>query len=199
MRRLNKICMLRQQVRMSWSPLNCYNVIQRRPLNERHLNRFQIEWKSRAFCRAYFNGDVTEHVFRRIFNENHRNLFYTIKKMERRVDNVLFRCMFASSVFSARKMASSGMVLVNGERIWQPSLNLADGDVLQIMPSLARSVHRTSLHPMMRYWSFIPAYLEVNFATLSAIYLRNPEYDEIPNPYPRAMVESTANFYSKRG
>lgn len=198
MRRLHKYCLLRQQVNMSWNPRNCFNILERRPINERHLNNFQLEWKSKALCRLYFNGDVSERVFQQVYNSSNRNMITTLGNMERRADNMLFRSMFASSIFLARKMVSSGQVLVNGERIWRPSLQLNDGDILQVAPYLASKVYRTINHPMIRAWAFIPNYLEVNFPTLSAVFLRQPLFAELPSPYPRQMVDNFAAYYSKR-
>lgn len=198
MRRLHRYCLTRQHVKMSWNPRNCFNVLERKPLNERHLNIFQVEWKSKALCRQYFNGDVTERSFKKVFEDSKRNMLLTIGNMERRVDNVLFRSLFASSVFLARKMASSGHVLVNGKRIWRPGVALSDGDVLQILPAVAPRVYRNINHPMIRLWSFLPEYLEVNFATLSTVFLRQPRWPEIPSPYPKTMIENFAAFYSKR-
>lgn len=184
---------------MSWNPLNCFNVTQRKPLNERHLNWFQIEWKSKALCRLYFNGDVTERVFKAVYNSQGRNIFDTIAFMERRIDNVLFRCLFASSIYLARKMASAGQVLVNGSRIWRPGFTVQDGDVIQIYPPAIPHVLKTKSHSMVRLWSFVPEYLEVNRSNLSAVFLRKPRFEEIPSPYPRSMVENMGAFYSKRG
>jgi small subunit ribosomal protein S4 len=163
------------------------------------MNIFQIEWKAKALGRLYFNGDVGEHVFRRAYNANKRNLFDTLCYMERRVDNVLFRCMFASSVFNARRMASTGQVIVNGTRIWRPGYSLSDGDIIQIHPAAAPGVYGAVNHPMIRLWSFIPAYLEVNHANLSAVFMRAPKFEEIPSPYPKSMIENMSAFYSKRG
>lgn len=199
MRRPHRYCLTRQQIKMSWNPRNNYNIIQRKPLNERHLNIFQLEWKSKALCRLYFNGDVTERIFKNTFNASNRSLFNTFSTMEKRVDNTIFRCMFASSVYAARKMASTGQILVNGKEISRPGHVLQVGDVIQVRPACANETYKIATHPMIRLWSFIPQYLDVNFPTLSAVLLKEPAFDEIPNPYPRRMIENTAAFYSKRG
>ncbi|PJF19603.1 hypothetical protein PSACC_00544, partial [Paramicrosporidium saccamoebae] len=122
-------------------------------------------------------------------------MYLTLSNMERRVDNILFRSLFATSVFQARRMASSGQVLVNGERIWRPGHTVQDGDIVQIFPQAAPGVYRIVNHPMIRLWSFVPTYLEVNYANLSAVFLRSPKLEEIPSPYPRYMVDNMAAFY----
>lgn len=198
MRRLFRYCLQRQQMQMSWAIQNCYNIINAKPLNERHLNLFQLGWKSKTFVRKFFNGDVTEHSFLKEYKNNHRNFFETLISLERRLDNTLFRCMFAESIHSARALASSGKVLVNNETITRPSHLLKDGDVIQIKRESSFLVHKFANHPMIRFWSFIPSYLEVDHFTLSAVYLRKPNFNEIPHPFPRYMIENASSFYAKK-
>jgi ribosomal protein S4 len=106
--------------------------------------------------------------------------------------------MFAHSVFEARRMTSAGMILVNGKTVKRPGLQLNDGDLLQIKPKKANIAYVKSHHPMIRLWSFIPRYLEVNFPSLSVVFLQSPNFEEIPNPYPEYMIRNTSAFYSKR-
>lgn len=196
---MHRYCLKRQQVKMAWNPLNCYNLSKRKPLNEKNLNIFQIEWKSKTLCRLYFNGDVTDTLFKRTFNANGRKMHDALAAMERRLDNATFRCMFASSIFAARKMVSDGRVLVNGRRIRFPDYRLEEGDILQIGKTYASHTYALATHSMIRLWAFLPAYFEVDYATLSAIFLRKPMLSEIPSPYPETMVANMAGFYSKRG
>jgi len=138
-------------------------------------------------------------MFKKVFNENGRNIFDTLSAMERRVDNILFRGLFASSVFRARQLISTGGVLVNGKPVDRPSFQVSDGDIVQIEPSKAVCAYLVSSHPMIRAWAFCPVYLEVNYATLSIVFLRKPTFVEIPNPFPKYMIDNTGAYYSKRG
>jgi len=198
MRRLHRYCLKRIQPKLSWNPRNCYNLSRWQPLLERNLNIFQIEWKSKAQCRLFFNGDVTDTIFKRTYNKNHRNMNLTLAAMEHRADNVLFRSILASSVFAARKMISEGKVSINGRRITYPDCRLGTGDIIQVDPKYAESVRSLVNHPLIRLWSFIPAYLEVSFSSLSAMVIREPTMAEIPHPFPKVMLENFAAFYSKR-
>lgn len=180
------------------NPKNCYNLAMWQPLSERNLNIFQIEWKSKTFCRLYFNGDVTNNIFRRTYEKSKRNMPDTLAAMEQRVDNLLFRSLFSSSIFSARKMVSDGKVLVNGRRVEYPDFRLKEGDVMQIDPKHAGSVRRIADHPFIRLWGFIPSYLEVSHSSMCATLIRRPSMLEIPHPFPQAMLSSLGAFYSKR-
>lgn len=122
----------------------------------------------------------------------------TLSSMENRADNVVFRSLFSSSIFAARKMISDGKVLVNGRRVLYPDFRLRPGDILQIDPKHAESVRSLVQHPLIRLWSFIPSYLEVSFSSLSTSLISIPELSQIPHPFPKTMIENLSAFYSKR-
>lgn len=198
MRRLNKYCIKRCQPKMSWNPKNCFNISQWQPINERNLNIFQIEWKCKSLGRLYYNGDVTNTIFKRTYEKNSRNMHDTLVAMEHRLDNVVFRSMFSSSVFSARKMISEGLVLVNGRRVLYPDYRIKKGDLVQIDSKSTSKVESLANHPYVRLWAFIPSYLEVSFSSFSAILVREPTLNEIPSPFPRKLIDNMGSFYSKR-
>lgn len=198
MRRLHRYCLKRAQPKLSWNPKNCHNIMLWQPLNERNLNIFQIEWKTKTQCRLFFNGDVSDTQFKRVFNNCHRNMAETISTMEQRIDNVLFRSMFANSVFAARKMVAEGKVLVNGQCTRFAGRHLKVGDVLQIDPKESDSVKKLVNHPFIRLWGFIPSYLEVSHSALSASLIWSPAMEEIPHPFTQKMLENFSAFYSKR-
>lgn len=55
-----------------------------------------------------------------------------IGRLERRLDNLVFRLNFAPSIRAARQMVSHGHVLVNGKKATIPSMVLKVGDVVQL-------------------------------------------------------------------
>lgn len=202
MRRLNRYCAVRQQIKMSWHPYNCFNLATRKtplPLPLNNYNLFQTEWRCRTLCRLYFNGDVSTRTFIRTFECNGRNIFATVAAMERRVDNVLFRSLFASSIYAARKMVSDGKVTVNGKPCKLPDYRMQDGDILQVKPKWADQVFALVKNPWMRMWAHVPQYLEVSRAALATVFLQKPIFEQIPSAYPRWMVAAMGNFYCKRG
>ncbi|KAF7313826.1 S4 RNA-binding domain-containing protein [Mycena chlorophos] len=131
-------------------------------------------------------------------------------EVERRIDVLIFRCCFAPSIYEARRLVTHGNVLLNAKKHTNANTRLAPGDMFSVRPSALRilqpqkdpaeSDNITSRVPdapaeltpfnlpfYASPWLFIPAYLEVSFATCSAIYVRHPtarpEYSEIPTPY----------------
>ncbi|KAJ9127164.1 hypothetical protein QFC24_001401 [Naganishia onofrii] len=180
------------------------------------------------------------------------------REIERRLDVLVFRACFATSVWQARQLVVHRKVKVNGRVEGNPNVRLAPGDLFQVdvaaiemlqprvgkakaeeavaeveaeaeketetvtekesstedataeessttssspttttskpttttttttTPSSAPLAHFT-LPPYAAPHLFIPAYLEPNFKTCSAVYVRHPTarpgYSEIPSPY----------------
>lgn len=55
-----------------------------------------------------------------------------IRQMERRFDNIVFRCGFASTRRQARQLVAHGIFMLNGKRINVPSVQLKEGDSFEI-------------------------------------------------------------------
>ncbi|KAJ7088593.1 hypothetical protein C8R44DRAFT_442452 [Mycena epipterygia] len=130
-------------------------------------------------------------------------------EVERRLDVLLFRACFAHSVYEARRIIVHGNVLLNGRRHYNANVRLAPGDMFSVKPEAIRflrpqkeegELDNVIDHPdapggltpfnlpfYASPWLFVPAYLEVSYATCSAVYVRHPtarpNYSEIPTPY----------------
>ncbi|KAF5366284.1 hypothetical protein D9758_005695 [Tetrapyrgos nigripes] len=146
-------------------------------------------------------------------------------EVERRIDTVVFRACFAHSIYEARRLVVHGDVLLNGKKHADPNTRLAPGDMISVKPDAIRFLRPpreyfqdsvNEAHPEMKKltpfnlphyaspWIFIPAYIEPNFATCSAVYVRHPTarpgYSEIPTPYEAdgEVVRFAWEWYSKR-
>lgn len=197
MRRPHRYCPVRMRPVMSWDSMNCRNLWNWTPRPERKMNLYQLQFYAKQFCRLYFNGDVQERYFKTVHRAYGYDIHETLIHQERRADNILFRSMFANSIFAARRMISTGQVVVNNVQIKRPSYALSDGDILQVIPSATKQVYKHLQRPFMKMWGFLPAYLEVSFATLSVVLIRKPIFDEIPHPFPRKMIQDMNGFYYK--
>lgn len=184
---------------MSIVPENCYNIVTWKPLPEDRLNIFQMNWKNRTLGRLYYNGDVTTRTFMITYKACHRDMHATLGMMERRLDNVLFRSLFAESIFEARRMVSAGAVTLNGTPNKIPSHFMKDGDMLQIVPEWWEHARKIADDPWARCWAFIPRYLEVSRTAMATVFLQDPQIHEIPSPYPQRLIDYMAAFYSRKG
>ena len=74
--------------------------------------------------------------FRRIYAEAERVKGDTgenlIGLLERRLDAVVYRAKFVSTVFAARQFVNHGHVRVNGQKVNIPSYRVKEGDVIEV-------------------------------------------------------------------
>lgn len=188
----------RPRIHPSWNPVNCFNLSRLEPINGRGMNTFQIEWKSKALCKTYFAGGLRERQFRRIFKENHSNMEKTLCHLEKRLDYVLFRALFASSIYVARNMINNGHVLVNGQRERQRRKILNSLDCVQIIPEVAARVYRNIRHPLLPLWAHVPEYLEIDYEILSIVLVNEPAFKDIPIPFDKDTMSNFSSFYTRR-
>lgn len=114
-----------------------------------------------------------------------------LRQLERRLDNIVFRCGFASSRRQARQMVSHGLFRLNGKRINVPSAQLEEGDNLEVRP-------RTKTSPLFAEFSKkklqTPKWLKVDSATLTGQVTGKPEKDDLESSVaPHMIIE----FYSR--
>jgi small subunit ribosomal protein S4 len=55
-----------------------------------------------------------------------------VQNLERRLDNVLYRLGFASTLAQARQMVVHGHALVNGKKVDKPSFSVCVGDIISL-------------------------------------------------------------------
>lgn len=101
-----------------------------------------------------------------------------IQDLELRLDNMVYRMNFASSIRQARQMVVHGHMLVNGKKVDRPSYGLKPGDVVQLKErSLTLEIFRSNFFENKIY--HLP-YIEYNEDSYSARLSRLPEREEIP-------------------
>ena len=55
-----------------------------------------------------------------------------VRQLETRLDNLVLRASFASSIRQARQMVSHGLIRVNGKKVDIPSYQVAEGSVIEL-------------------------------------------------------------------
>ncbi len=115
-----------------------------------------------------------------------------IKLLERRLDNVVFRLGFASSRKQARQLIRHRHIIVNSDLVDIPAYLLKAGDVIQIKEKSKKldAIHNS----LKRVKDSTYAWLTVDKATLSGIFVQVPERADVPlNANEQLVVE----LYSK--
>jgi len=89
-----------------------------------------------------------------------------LKKLEARLDNVIFRLGFAKSRLQARQIVSHGHILVNNKRMDIPSYNVKAGDVINIKPKAAGSKRFEDIKEYLKKHE-VPAWLSLDANNLA--------------------------------
>jgi small subunit ribosomal protein S4 len=140
---------------------------------------------------------VLEKQFRRYFAIASKSKGVTgkvlLQILERRLDNVLFRLMFATSHAQARQIVRHGSVYVNGRRVNIPSFSVSAGDVIEIKgkEGVGKCV-RSNIE--LSKDRGVAAWLAVDVAALRGTVTRLPDRDDIQMPIQEQLI---VELYSK--
>jgi len=147
------------------------------------MSDFGLQLRAKQKLKGYY-GDVTEKQFKatykaadRMKGDTGQNL---IGLLERRLDAVVYRAKFVSTIFAARQFINHGHVKVNGRKVNISSYQLKVGDVIEAQSLAERD---------------IPDYVAPD-GTSKITFTRVPKLDEVPYPVrmePNLVIE----FYSR--
>ena len=101
-----------------------------------------------------------------------------LKLLECRLDNLVYRIGFASSIRQARQMVSHGHIFVNGKKINIPSYGVTVDSVISL--SLKQRNNEMIISNFLDLQSFASPYIEKNLEDFSGRLIRLPNREEIP-------------------
>nr|YP_009495533.1 ribosomal protein S4 [Psammoneis japonica]AWQ64263.1 ribosomal protein S4 [Psammoneis japonica] len=101
-----------------------------------------------------------------------RNNFFFIEILEKRLDTILYRARFASSIRNARQLILHGHISVNKKIVTNKSCIMKQGDLIEIN----NKSHNLIINNLKfnHKWPIPPKYLQINYKTLQIIF-----YDDI--------------------
>ena len=116
-----------------------------------------------------------------------------IRKLESRLDNVIFRLGFAKSRVMARQLVSHGYFMINGKPVNIPSYQVEKDDSISIKEhKKAKGIFKDLANDLKR--KEIPAWLSLNKDKLEAKIIGEPNLDEVKPP---AEISLIFEFYSR--
>lgn len=147
--------------------------------------------------REYY-GNITEKQFRNTYEaasamrgDTAENL---VGLLESRLDAIVYRMKFVSTVFAARQFVSHGHVYVNGRRVTIPSYRVKPGDILELSPKAKDFPFVEEALALGE--RDIPEYVQVDTRAKKGQYVRIPQLGDVP--YPVEMKPSdVVEFYSR--
>jgi small subunit ribosomal protein S4 len=161
----------------------------------RKLSDYGLQLKEKQKLR--FNYGLGERQFRRLVSEARRGRKAAgdqlIEFLERRLDNVVFRAGYATTIPAARQLINHGHFKVNGTATDIPSFRVKLGDIITPQEkSLKLDTIATSL---LELSLTRPDWISFDDATLTTTVTALPEPDSIPFP---VDVSSVIEYYAKR-
>ena len=158
---------------------------------------YGIQLQAKQKLKAYY-GNINERQFRNIYRtalskkgDTSENL---IALLESRLDTIVYRAKFASTVFSARQMINHGHIKVNKKRVNISSYLVKSTDLIEIRDKSKKLAFiDISLQNKERD---VPEYIQSDNKNKTAKLIRVPKFAEVPFPVimePSLVIE----YYSR--
>lgn len=116
-----------------------------------------------------------------------------IRKLEGRLDNMVFRMGFVSSRRQARQLVSHGHLLVNGRKVNIPSFQTKKGDIISFRPASCGKAFFQNLTTTLKKYQ-PPSWIKINVKKLEGEIARIPNLEEI---IPPAEISAIFEYYSR--
>jgi len=102
--------------------------------------------------------------------------------LECRLDNIVYRLRFATSIFGAQQLVSHGHIHVDGKKVDRRSFVVRPGMVISLKPT-SRQIKAVQI--AQEYTSReIPEYLMLEDGKSSGKLVSSPQMDQVPHPLP---------------
>jgi len=159
------------------------------------FSEFGLQLREKQKVRRMYG--LLEKQFRNLFAKADRLRGITgenfLNMLERRLDNVVFRAVFANSRAEARQFVRHGHFLVNGKRVNIPSLQIGKGDEIVIRDKSHNLIQiKAAIEASKR--REVPQWLEVSIGDFKAKVRDLPARDDISAPIEERLI---VELYSK--
>jgi small subunit ribosomal protein S4 len=116
-----------------------------------------------------------------------------LSKLERRLDNVIYRLGFGSSRDQARQLVRHGHVKVNDRKVNIPSYQVEEGDVVSLGARAAKNAQVTASVEAVKGRG-VPKWLELDATGMKGRVLSMPARDDVNFPIQEQLI---VELYSK--
>ncbi len=161
---------------------------------DKKLTEYGIQLLEKQRLRAYYG--VMEKQFAKYVRQAKKSQNQTghvlVKILETRLDNLVYRLGFASSIRQARQMVVHGHILVNGKKIDIPSYMVQIGDTIELKEK-SKDIELFKENFNNFFLNQYP-YLEKNENKMSGTLIKYPERNEIPIEIDDQLV---VEYYSR--
>ena len=155
----------------------------------------QLEAKQKM---KFYYGNMNERQFRNVYRKAIQKKGNTTENLvgflERRLDTVVYRAKFATTVFSARQLINHGHIKVNGKKVNIPSYLVKAEDTIEIKDKSKDIV--AIVGALVSKEREVPDYIQMDEKNKKATLIRIPKFSEVPYPVimePNLVIE----YYSR--
>jgi small subunit ribosomal protein S4 len=161
------------------------------------LSDYGIQLQAKQKLKGYY-GNVNERQFRNLYKkatmlkgDTGENL---IGLLEKRLDAIVYRAKFSTTIFSARQLINHGHVKVNGKKVNISSYSVKEEDTIEIREkSKQLAIIDIALANKERE---LPEYIQLDEKNKKLKFVRVPKFEEVPYPVvmePNLVIE----YYSR--
>ncbi|MBN7772751.1 30S ribosomal protein S4 [Clostridium aminobutyricum] len=161
---------------------------------KRKVSEYALQLTEKQKVKAYYG--IFERQMVRYYKESLKSKEKTgdalLKKLECRLDNLVYRIGFANSIRLARQQVTHSHILVNGKKVNIPSYTVKEGDIISLKEK-SRDIAAFKSN-FLDWQGFAVPYIERDFDHFSGKLLRSPQREEIPIEVNDQLV---VEFYSR--
>ena len=162
--------------------------------NDKKLSDYGVQLLEKQRLKSYYG--VMEKQFKNYYKKAAKEKESTgvalIRLLECRLDNLVYRLGFATSVAQARQMVVHGHMLVNGSKVDIPSYSIKKEDIISLREkSRQNEMFRSNFENNMNTYP----YLEKDVEKFEGKLIKYPNRDEVPIIINEVLV---VEFYSKQ-
>ncbi|MCB1119498.1 MAG: 30S ribosomal protein S4 [Chlamydiia bacterium] len=107
--------------------------------------------------------------------------------LECRLDNIVYRLKFASTIFGAHQLVSHGHILVNGKKVDRRSFQVKPGMVISVKEGSRK--HKQINESLANTTRDVPEYLSLDKDNYSGQLLSAPQQEQMPWPIEMNLPE----------
>ena len=161
---------------------------------DKKLSEYGVQLLEKQRLRAYYG--VLEKQFVRYVDKAMKSReqtgMFLLGLLEKRLDNMVYRMGFASSIRQARQMVNHGHFLVNGKKLDIPSYVISVGDVIELREKSRKT--DLFLDNFSNLSSSPLGYIEKDVENFKATLVREPQREELPIEINEQLI---VEYYSK--
>ena len=155
----------------------------------------QLEAKQKM---KFYYGNMNERQFRNVYRKARNKKGNTTENLigflERRLDIIIYRAKFTTTVFSARQLINHGHIRVNGRKVNIPSYLINEKDTIEVRD---KSKEMTMIvGSLVNKEREIPDYIQMDEKSKKVKLIRVPKFSEVP--YPTIMEPNLVIEYYSR-